>query len=410
MKYGLLGKKLSHSYSPMIHSYLGNYAYSLFERESDELESFFNNQNIRGVNITIPYKQTVISYCHELSDTARSIGAVNTIVRSDDCSLIGHNTDYYGFSYMLSRSGLCVAGKKVLVLGTGGASRTVQHVLKNVGARTVVISRTGKNNYENLSIHSDASVLINCTPVGMSPNCPSSLLSLSRFDQLEGVLDLIYNPSKTALLMEAENRGIIAENGLWMLVAQAKESAEWFLGHTLPNSLIDEIYSNLRFLTENIILIGMPGCGKSAIAKLLAERLGRPVLDSDQEIVSLAGKTIPEIFSEDGESYFRSKETLVLKSLGKESGTIIATGGGCVIRPENYPFLHQNGKIFYIQRDISLLETDGRPLSMKADLEEMFHIRHPLYQQFSDYTVDNNQSIDTAVNSILNILQSGGAQ
>lgn len=401
MRCGLLGKKLGHSYSPQIHSYLGNYSYHLFEKAPDELEEFLRSGDFSGLNITIPYKKEVIPYCHALSDRAKVLGAVNTIVRQDDGTLIGHNTDFFGFHSVLLRSGIHVASKKVLVLGSGGASATVVAVLRQLQANVIVISRTGVNNYDNLHLHADASVIVNTTPVGMYPNVGISPLDLDLFPNLEGVLDVVYNPARTQLLMDAEKRGIPTQNGLWMLVAQAKESAEWFTGQHISDECIADIHGILRRQMENIVLIGMPGCGKSTLGKLLAERTGKQFVDADDVIVQRAGISIPKIFDKIGEEGFRKLETEVLSNLGKQSGLIIATGGGCVTRSENYNLLHQNGHIIWIQRQISSLPTNGRPLSQQNNLETMFAVRKPLYEQFSDYSVINDGSLDETITAIL---------
>ena len=352
MRCGLLGKKLGHSYSPQIHSYLGNYSYELFEKMQGELESFLKNGDFHGLNVTIPYKKDVLPFLDSLSDCAAALGAVNTIVRQPDGKLVGHNTDYYGFRSMLKKSSICVSGKKVLVLGSGGASATVVAVLQKENADVIVISRSGKNNYENLHLHSDAAVIVNTTPVGMYPNVGVSPVDLNVFPHLEGVLDVVYNPARTQLLMDAEEKGIITENGLWMLVAQAKESAEWFTGKEISNERISEIHQILRKQMENIILVGMPGCGKSTIGRMLAERLRMKFIDADTAIEASTGMSIPQIFAEHGETGFRTMEAHVLAELGKASGQVIATGGGCVTKRENYRSLHQNGKIYWIKRDV----------------------------------------------------------
>lgn len=408
MKCGLLGRKLGHSYSPQIHSYLGDYVYTLFEREPDQIGEFLKNGDFTGLNVTIPYKKDVIPYCSELSPQAKRMGAVNTIVRKKDGSLIGHNTDYFGFSSMIRRSGLQVAGKKILVLGSGGASNTAVAVLEEMGAHVVIISRSGESNYTNLHLHTDAELIVNATPVGMYPNVGVSPVDLSLFPHLEGVLDMIYNPSRTKLLLDAAQRNVVAENGLWMLVAQAKESAEWFTGHSIDDNVIEEIYRTLRIQMENIVLIGMPGSGKTTVGQILAEKLNRPFVDADAEIVRKTGVTIPEIFAESGEDGFRKIETNVLLELGQQSGLVIATGGGCVTRQENYPLLHQNGTIFCLTRDLDKLPTDGRPLSRKDTLEQMYQSRKPMYQQFADHIIDNNDSSTITAETIQKLLCQGG--
>lgn len=401
MRCGLLGKKLGHSYSPQIHKYLGNYSYDLFEKSPEELERFLSEGDFTGINVTIPYKKDVLPYCQELSDRAKKLGAVNTLVRRKDGTLIGHNTDYFGFQSMVRRSGLDVNSKKVLVLGSGGASATVVAVLREMKADVIVISRSGDNNYANIANHRDASIIVNTTPVGMYPYVGIAPVDLGVFPNLEGVLDIIYNPAKTQLLLDAEARGLIVENGLWMLVAQAKESAEWFCGQTISDTAIDNIHSSLRRQMENIILIGMPGCGKTTIGMMLAEKLGRTFVDTDARIVEKSNMSIPEIFEKFGETGFRQIETEVLAEICKESGLVIATGGGSVTRAENYPLLHQNGRIIWIKRDLALLPTDGRPLSQQNKLDVLFSNRKPLYEYFADYHVNNEGSVDQTIAQIL---------
>ncbi len=403
MNCGLLGGKLGHSYSPQIHSHLGDYTYRLIEKSSEEIEDFMKNGDFTGLNVTIPYKSTVIPYCTVLSPVAARLGAVNTIVRQKDGTLSAHNSDYFGFDTMLRRSGLSVIGKKVLVLGTGGTSKTAVAVLQDHGAQVVIISRSGENNYTNLDLHADASVIVNTTPVGMYPNTGVAPVCLNDFPQLEGVLDVIYNPARTELLLDAEKRGIVAMNGLLMLVAQAKESAEWFTGKPIADEQIDLIHAFLRKQMENIILIGMPGSGKSTVGQIVAEQTGRRFVDADTLIAEKARCTIPEIFAAQGEAGFRAIETQVLAEIGRSSGLVIATGGGCVTREENYPLLHQNGTVFCLERELSSLPTNGRPLSQTNPLAEMYRIRKPLYERFADYHIDNNGVPENAASKILMI-------
>lgn len=407
MECGLLGRKLAHSYSPQIHRYLGNYPYTLHELEENQVGAFLQNSHFTGLNVTIPYKKTVIPYCAELTDCAQKVGAVNTIVRKNDGSLIGHNTDYFGFYSMVLKSGLNVAGKKVLVLGSGGAAVTVIAVLIELKANVVVISRTGENNYTNLHLHADAAVIVNTTPVGMYPNVGASPVDLALFPKLEGVLDLIYNPARTKLLLDAESKGIVTLNGLWMLVAQAKESAEWFTGSRIPDSIIQDIYNKLSHQMQNIILIGMPGSGKSAVGHMLAERLGRKFVDADAEIESRTRMTIPEIFAKGGETQFREVETQILADICKESALVIATGGGCVTQECNYPHLHQNSLIIWLQREIEKLPTNGRPLSQSTALKDMYALRKPLYSHWSDVAIDNNGAPGGSVDAILQFIEKG---
>lgn len=403
MKCGLLGRKLGHSYSPQIHSQLWDYPYDLFEKEPEELEAFLKEGDFTGINVTIPYKKDVIPYLDELSPVAARMGAVNTIVRRNG-KLIGHNTDYFGFTSMVLESGIAVSGKKVLVLGTGGASNTAVAVLDELGARVITISRTGVNNYDNLHLHRDASVIVNCTPVGMYPHNGISPVNLEVFPALEGVLDVIYNPARTQLLLDAQARGIPAMNGLWMLVAQAKESAQWFAGAEISDDRIRKIHQQLSRQMENIVLIGMPGCGKSTVGKLLAQSLNREFVDADAVIAQDAGCTIPEIFAREGEEGFRARETAVLAQLGKKSGLVIATGGGCVTQPRNYPLLHQNGRILWLRRGLDKLPTEGRPLSQANPLEALYAVREPLYTRFADLVLDNEDTIENTLHKIQEVL------
>jgi len=405
MKCGLLGEKLSHSYSPQIHSYLGEYDYNLFEMQPEDLQDFFARWNLTGINVTIPYKKDVIAFCDELTDCAQKLGAVNTIVRKQDGTFVGHNTDFFGFSSMVDRMHIEVAEKKVLVLGSGGASATAVAVLKQLGAQVIVISRSGENNYGNLYLHNDASIIVNATPVGMYPNTGVSPVNLDLFPNLEGVLDIVYNPARTQLIMDAEARNIPCENGLWMLVAQAKEAAEWFTGKKIADRIIEQIHKNLQRQMENIILIGMPGCGKSTVGQILANTLSKKFIDTDTEIIRTANMPIPEIFANYGEDGFRKLETQVLEKLGQLSGLVIATGGGCVTREVNYPLLHQNGTICWLERDITALPKDGRPLSQAGSLAQMYAYRKPLYEKFADIKVSNNNSITDTVKNIVKGLE-----
>ncbi len=395
---GLVGEKLGHSFSPQIHGCLANYQYSLFEMPKDKLEAFIKSDKYHSVNVTIPYKTAVIPYLDVISEAARKIGSVNTVTHLPDGSLYGDNTDFYGFIHMIKTAGIDVSDKKVLILGTGGTSKTVVAACEELGASGIsLVSRGGELNYENAHLMCpDTQIIVNCTPVGMYPNNLISPIKLEPFPSLEGVADVIFNPAKTQLLLDAERLGLKTAGGLPMLVAQAKRACEIFTGEKICDSEIDRITDIISSQTSNIILVGMPGCGKTTIGTIIAEQLGRELIDTDALIVELAGKTIPEIFSEDGEEKFRKLESQAIQLAGKKSGIIIATGGGAVTKSENYSPLHQNGKIVFITRDISLLAKDGRPLSMSANLSEMYKARLPLYQQFCDFEVANTEPRDTA--------------
>ena len=399
---GLIGERLGHSFSPAIHGMLSDYEYKLYELSPEQVGPFLEAKAYDGLNVTIPYKKTVIPYCDELTDAARSIGSVNTIVKRPDGTLLGHNTDYDGFLWLLKNAGDKDEGKKAVVLGTGGASVTVQAALRDLGAaQVVVVSRSGGDNYENIARHADAKILVNATPVGMYPKTGVSPVDLDVFTALEGVFDVIYNPAKTRLLLEAEKRGIPCANGLGMLVAQAKAAAERFTGKLIDDEKVYTIRAELQRSTRNILLIGMPGSGKSTVGAALAEKLGRRLVDADALIVEKAGCTIPEIFEKDGEEGFRRIEHEVLCEISKESGLVIATGGGVVTRPENMDPMRQNSLIVWLLRDLNKLPRDGRPLSQKNPLAEMFKVREPLYRAAADCIADNNGSLEDTVNQIL---------
>ena len=400
MKCGLLGRTLGHSYSPAIHARLGDYAYDLYEKEPEELADFLQSGDFTGLNVTIPYKKAVVPYCARLSETAQLLGSVNTLVRLPDGSLYGDNTDYDGFLSMVRLSGITLRGKKALVLGSGGASVTAQAVLRSLGAQVVVISRSGEDNYDNLSRHADAACIVNTTPVGMYPHNGDSPVDLAAFPHCQAVYDIVYNPERTALMLQAEARDIPAFGGLHMLVAQAKRASEIWQGKSIPDTETTRIEALLRRDTRNIVLIGMPGCGKTTVAAALGAALGREVCDSDALIVELAGMPIPEIFAQQGEEAFRRWETQAIARLSKRSGIILATGGGCVTRAENYPLLRQNSTIVWLQRDLNALPTDGRPLSQAGKLEAMYAVRRPLYERFADVIVDNNGTVEDTIHAI----------
>lgn len=406
LRCGLLGEKLGHSWSPAIHARLGDYEYRLYEKRPEELERFLADGEFDGLNVTIPYKKTVMSYCARLSELAQRIGSVNAIVRRADGTLFGDNTDAAGFAGMLDKSGISPAGKKVLVLGSGGSSVMVQAVLAGQNAgQVVVISRSGEDNYSNLSRHADAQIIVNTTPVGMYPRNGESPVDLTDFPRCEGVLDLVYNPSRTALLLQAARLGIPHAGGLYMLVEQARRAGELFTGKQIERSLTDRIERTLARAMENVVLVGMPGSGKGTVAALLAEKCGRQVFDSDILVEEKAGMTIPQIFERYGEEYFRDLESEALKELGSRSGIVLATGGGSVLRECNYDPLHQNGVIFWLQRDVDSLPRDGRPISQRSDLAELYEKRKARYERFADHIVDNNGSAEQTVRRIMELLE-----
>ena len=378
--YGLLGRKLGHSWSVPIHAALGNGAYRLLELEPDGLAPFLHRKDIGGLNVTIPYKRDVMPLCDEIDPAAEAIGSVNTIVRCADGKLVGYNTDIDGFLYMARRAGISLSGKKVVILGSGGASLTAQTAARQGGAaEVVVVSRFGPDNYDNLSRHADAEILVNATPVGMYPGNGQSPVDLSVFPVCQGVLDVIYNPRRTALLLQA----VAAE--------------ERFFNRSIPAGENERILVQLRREMTNLILIGMPGSGKTTVGEALSRLTGREAVDLDQMIETTAGCSIPEIFQREGESGFRARERAAAEEAGKRTGVILLTGGGIIKTAENYAALHQNGRIYQLVRDLSLLPTEGRPLSQGADLAAMWRERAPLYARFRDVEIDNSGTVeDTA--------------
>lgn len=405
MEYGLLGEKLGHSFSPQIHRALAGYDYRLLPTPPEEVAELFRRRDFRGLNVTIPYKQTVIPLCDEVDPRAAAIGAVNTVVNRNG-RLTGYNTDIDGMICMARRAGVDLAGKKVVILGSGGTSHTAQAAARELGAAEIaVISRHGPDNYGNLSRHADAQVLINTTPVGMYPDCGLSPVSLDAFPRLEGVLDVVFNPLRTALLLQAMDRGLPCSCGLPMLVAQARRAAELFTGRAIPPSRADEILSGLTSELENIVLIGMPGCGKTTVGRALAERLGRAFVDLDEEIVRRAGRSIPDIFARDGEDAFRALETRAVREAGSRTGLVISTGGGVVTRKENRDPLRQNGVIVHLTRPLAALPTGGRPVSQSTDLAVLWQRRAPLYAAFADLTADNSGPLERALEQIKEALK-----
>ncbi|MCF2663040.1 shikimate kinase [Oscillibacter valericigenes] len=409
--FGLLGRRLGHSWSVPIHTALGCEGYRLIELDPEELEGFLRQPDIGGLNVTIPYKRDVMPFCDIIDPMAQAIGSVNTLTRRADGKLYAFNTDAAGFRWMAERAGISFQSKKAVILGSGGASLTAQACAKAMGAReVVVISRSGPDNYGNLDRHADADIVVNTTPVGMFPNTGVSPVDLAAFPRCSGVLDVVYNPRRTALLLQAEELGIPCSDGLPMLVAQAKAAEEHFFEKAIPDSENERILALLRRECTNIVLIGMPGCGKTTVGQALAALTGREAIDIDQRIVEKAGRSIPEIFAAEGEAAFRALEREVTAEVGKLSGKILLTGGGVVKDRRNYAPLHQNGRIYQLVRNLDALSTDGRPLSQGADLSAMWAERAPLYTAFRDAAMDNNGTVeDTAAAIWRDFCENSGA-
>ena len=407
MEYGLIGEKLGHSFSREIHARLRGYDYELRELRPDEVEEFLAKREFRGINVTIPYKETVIPYLDEIDEAAREIGAVNTVVNRGG-KLFGYNTDYTGMRELMLREGIEPAGKKVLVLGSGGTSKTAMTVAKSLGAETILrVSRTKRDNcitYEEArKIHSDARIIINATPVGMYPNGDACPIDIEAFPNLTGVVDAIYNPLRTKLVLAAKARGITAAGGLYMLVGQAAAAAEHFTGEKGDPTDVERVYRELLSEKENLILTGMPGVGKTTIGKILAKRLGREFVDCDDVIVGKTGCDIPTIFAEQGEKAFRDLEAEVIRELSVTGGKVIAPGGGAILRPENVAALKSNGRIIFLDRPLSsITATEGRPLSANREaLEARYRERYPIYCATCDAHVEIDGTVGETADAVL---------
>lgn len=401
--YGLIGEKLGHSFSKLIHERLTDYTYHLLPLTREEFRDFMDKKAFTAINVTIPYKIEVIPFLDEMDDHAKAIGAVNTIVNRNG-KLFGYNTDFSGFLYLLQRHNIDVADKKVLVLGKGGASKAIIAVLQYLGAKEVltVYYKEAKDTitYDQCKkYHSDAQIIINTTPVGMYPKIDNVPIDLDDYKQCSAVIDIIYNPIRPMLIVQAQNRGIKAIGGLEMLIAQAKYAVEIFQDKNIPDTVIDTIYQEMLLERTNLVLIGMPSCGKSSIGKELGKKLGKKVIDSDEEIVKEIGMSIAEYFAKYGEDAFRQKETEVIKRISKETGIILSTGGGCVKNPKNIDYMKLNGKILFVDRPTQYLSIDpSRPLSKDMDtLRQMYQQRLPLYQKYSDATILNDDTLSLAI-------------
>ena len=413
LSYGCIGEHLPHSFSREIHGEIGSYAYELKELTPEELPAFMTARAFRGINVTIPYKQAVIPFLDHIDRTALEIGAVNTVVNRDG-KLCGYNTDLDGLTRLIRRIGLDLEGKKVLITGTGGTSRTALFAARQLGAREVLrVSRTareGSLSYEDaLRDHADAEIILNTTPCGMFPEPDAQPLSLEPFHNLQGVADVIYNPLRSRLVLDARSRGIPAEGGLYMLVAQAVRASELFFDTVYPEELTDRIHDRILRRKENIVLIGMPGSGKSAVGQILAGQTGRSLADTDQLIVDKAGKSIPDIFREDGEPAFRDLESSVIRDLSQYGGQVISTGGGAVLRPENIAALRRNGRLFWLDRDPdSLVPTDDRPLAdTEEKMKQLYIVRKPVYLAAADEVIPVTGTPEQVSGQILSLSGAG---
>ncbi len=409
MSFGLLGQHLSHSLSPLLHQEIGGYPYHLYEIEPQRLQNFFMRREFDGINVTIPYKKMCLPYCDLLTPIARQLGNVNLIRRLPDGRLLGDNTDITGFTRLLSDFPLSAAGKKVLILGTGGAGTTAEQVLCSQGAKTVMISRTGRDHYQNLDRHADARLIVNATPVGMYPKLGCAPLSLSHFPHLEGVIDLIYNPLQTMLLFEARERALATVNGLPMLVGQALTAIELFGGKPLPADAFTRGMALCRRTLCNLLLIGMPGCGKTSVGRLLAKRLDLPFADCDEVFEKSFGQSPADFLAQHTEADFREKEAAILDELTQTGGKVIATGGGAVCTAAGRRALSQNGFVVYLTRPAEELECSGRPLSNSPGaLQRLYRQRAGYYEAFSDLKLPCADSAEKTAKNLQKELLSCG--
>ena len=395
MKYALIGEKLSHSFSKIIHEAMGKYQYDLVSVPKGTLKDFVKTNQYDGFNVTIPYKKDIMEFCDYISPSAKKIGCVNTVKKVNG-KLYGYNTDYDGFDALAKKNKINFKDKKVVILGSGGTSLTVYAVVSDSNASDIkIVSRSGKYNYENIPLWNDCQIIINTTPVGMFPHNGETPLNISDFPNCEGVLDVIYNPLTTKLVFDAKEKGISAENGLYMLVYQAKKAFEIFTEDSFTDEETDKIFADLYYKMSNIVLIGMPGSGKSTLGKKIGEITNKEFIDTDEKIVEKTGMSIPEIFEKHGEKYFREIESEIASQTGKLSGKVIATGGGIVTNNANLYHLKQNGIIYYITRELSCLDTHGRPLSKDLEtLKQMEQIRKPMYEKFADKIIENDTQIN----------------
>jgi len=406
MEYGLIGEKLGHSFSKEIHNQIGNYDYILKEIPKTDLTAFMQAKDFKGINVTIPYKQDVIPFLDFIDDAAKEIGAVNTIVNKDG-KLYGYNTDFIGLKRLILSTGLDLNGKKVLILGTGGTSKTATAAAKSLGAKEIlIVSRKESDTtitYEQAAtVHKDAQIILNTTPCGMYPNIKGVPIALDSFEKLEGLVDVIYNPLRTELVIAAQQKGLKAQGGLYMLVQQAIAAAEYFFDKPVDASKADAIFKNMLGAKQNIVLVGMPGCGKSTVGKKLAKQLNRELIDTDEEITKREGKTPSEIITEKGEPVFRDIEAAVCADLATKNNAIISTGGGAILRNANVVNLKHNGIIFFIDRDLEKIRPTGdRPLSNSEDkLKAVYEYRYPIYKACADYHIKSDNDVMHTVNQV----------
>ncbi|MCF0261385.1 MAG: AAA family ATPase [Sphaerochaetaceae bacterium] len=406
MQYGLIGERLSHSYSKELHNQIGDYDYCLKEIARDQVQSFMLAKDFKAINVTIPYKETVIPYLDYIDDFAKDIGAVNTVVNKDG-KLFGYNTDFFGLRSLVLNCGIDAKDKKVLILGTGGTCKTARAVFKDLKAKSIIIvsrkkSETTVTYEEALSCHADAQIIVNATPCGMYPNLEDMPIEIEPFKSLEAIVDVIYNPLRTRLVLEAQKRGLKACGGLFMLSQQAIAASEFFFDKSLDASISNKVYKKLLNQKQNIVLIGMPGSGKSTIGQAIANKLGYEFIDTDQEIIKSQGKTPSEIIKEQGEKAFRDIESEVCKNLATKTHAVIATGGGAILRAENVTHLKNNGFLFFIDRKLETIRpSDDRPLTDSLDkLKAIYEKRYPIYTSCADSIIVNND-IETTVKTII---------
>ena len=407
MKYGVIGEHLKHSFSPEIHAQIGDYEYEIKEIEPQKLEAFIKEKNFCGINVTIPYKEKVIPFLDYVDPPALEIGAVNTVVNRDG-KLYGYNTDYSGLKALANRIGLEIKNKKVLVIGTGGTSKTATRVLKDSGAKEIIyvsnVEKKGAFSYEEVyANHTDCEIIFNTSPVGMYPQNDGIPINLEAFDKLEGILDVVYNPIRTNLVQKAHSLGKKAEGGLYMLGAQAVYASGHFFGGSVDNSLFEKVYKSVLSFKDNIILTGMPSSGKTTVGKLLAEKTGKTFVDTDEEIVNKIGMDIPSYFNQFGEKMFREVECEVIKEISAKNNQIIATGGGAVLNPDNIRRLKQNGLVYFLDRSLDLLcPTSDRPLSSDREtMKKRYLERYSIYKSSCDIRINGDLSVEAVAKEIL---------